>query len=83
MIKQWSKGRSGVYGFINNVTGNCYIGSGVDLYNRIRDYSQPWYLTSRSNVPIVRAIQKHGLDNFTLVLLEFTSPEDAVPAEQV
>ena len=38
---------------------------------------------SRANLPIVRAISKHGMDNFTLVVLEFTTDLGAVPAEQI
>jgi group I intron endonuclease len=81
-IKIWCKGRSGVYAFINNTNGNCYIGSAVDLYNRLLDYHQPWYLEQRTNLPIVRAINKYGMDNFTLVVLEYTEPETTISSEQ-
>lgn len=82
-IQDLCKGKSGVYGLINNINGNTYIGSGVDLYNRLRDYHQPWYLASRTNLVIVRAINKYGIDNFTLVVLEFTNPEQVVASEQI
>lgn len=81
-IKIWCKGRSGVYAFINNTNGKVYIGSAIDLYNRLRDYHQPWYLEQRSHLPIVRAINKYGMDNFTLVLLEYTEPDSTVKTEQ-
>lgn len=82
-IQDLCKGKSGVYGLINNINGNTYIGSGVDLYNRLRDYHQPWYLAFRTNLVIVRAINKYGIDNFTLVVLEFTKPEQSVASEQI
>jgi group I intron endonuclease len=82
-IREICKGNSGVYALVNNINGNAYIGSGVDLYSRLRDYHQPWYLASRTNLVIVRAINKYGMENFTLVVLEFTTPELAVPSEQI
>jgi group I intron endonuclease len=82
-IRQFCKGRSGVYAFICNVTNQYYIGSAVDLYNRLRDYHQPWYLTTNSGRLIIQAISEHGMHNFTIVILEFTTPENAVAAEQV
>lgn len=81
--KDTLKGRSGVYGFINVTNGNYYIGSGVYLWFRLLDYQQPWYLKMKMHLPIIRAISKYGLDNFIIVILEFTTREEAVSAEQV
>lgn len=82
-IKEVCKGKSGVYALVNNTTGKYYIGSGVDLYNRLRDYHQPWYLTSRVNLAIVRAINKYGMDNFTLFVLEYITLDQAVSSKQI
>lgn len=81
--KDTLKGRSGVYGFINVTNGNYYIGSGVYLWFRLLDYQQPWYLKMKMHLPIIRAISKYGLDNFIIVILEFTTREEAVSAGQV
>lgn len=77
------KGKSGVYALVNNINGNAYIGSAVDLYDRMRDYHQARYLANRTSLVVVRAINKYGMENFTLVVLQFTTAEDAVASEQV
>jgi len=82
-IKSRCKGRSGVYAFICNVNNKYYIGSAVDLYNRLRDYHQPWYLAKHASDVVVRAINKHGMDNFTIAILEYTTIDGTVSAEQV
>jgi len=82
LADQSLKGKSGVYGFINLTNGNCYIGSGVDLWLRLLDYQQRWYLKSKGHLPIIRAILKYGMSNFIVVILEFTTRLDAITAEQ-
>lgn len=72
-----------MYAFINNLNGDFYIGSAVNLYNRLLDYHQVWYLNDKSGTIIVKAIQKYGMENFTIVILEITTPEQAVKAEQI
>nr|ATX62009.1 hypothetical protein [Tremella fuciformis] len=81
-IKAVCKGRSGVYRFINNLNGNTYVGSAIDLYNRLLDYQQQAYLRDKQNLVIVRALNKYGINNFTIVILEFTNYEDVRTAEQ-
>ena len=76
------KGKSGIYAFINNINGNIYIGSSVCLYNRLRDYNQPRYLKIKSHFPIVRALNKYGSENFTIVILEITDSENLIRREQ-
>ena len=82
IIKHSCKDRSGVYAFINNINGKYYIGSAVCLYSRLRDYDQSWYARVNENTLIMRAIAKYGMDNFTIVILEFTTTEIARTTEQ-
>lgn len=77
-----TKGKSGVYCWINLLNGKYYIGSGVELNNRLNDYFQDWYYKDRANLVIVRAILKYGLGNFALVILDFTENEDTLSREQ-
>lgn len=81
-ILKETNGKSGVYCWINRLNGNYYIGSSINLNNRLNDYFQPWYYKDRLNLVIVRAIKKYGLGNFALVILEVTKPEDTLPREQ-
>jgi len=72
----------GVYCWFNNINQNCYVGSGDPLYPRISDYYQNWYLLKRSNLYIVRAISKYGLENFSLYIIEYTDSENLISCEQ-
>lgn len=72
----------GVYCWFNNINQNCYVGSGDTLYSRISYYYQNWYLLKRSNLYIVRAISKYGLENFSLYILEYTDSENLISCEQ-
>jgi group I intron endonuclease len=70
------RGQSGIYCWINLLNGKYYIGSAVDLGNRVNDYFQDSYYKSRTNTIIVRAILKYGIGNFALVILDFVDKED-------
>lgn len=75
------RGRSGIYCWINILNGKYYIGSAVDLSNRVNDYFQESYYESRSNTIIVRSILKYGLGNFALVILEFADKDNLLSRE--
>lgn len=75
-------GVTGVYVLYSTNTDRYYIGSSINIYLRVTDYIQPGYQTARPNHPIVRAILKHGLDNFQVLLLKECSSTDVRAAEQ-
>jgi len=54
----------GVYLWINRVNGNMYVGSSINLCTRIRGY----LILSNLHGIIGRALLKHGLDSFILVI---------------
>lgn len=64
------------------MNGKYYIGSGLNLTNRLNDYFQDWYYKDRINLPIVRAILKYGMGNFALLILDFTDQENTLVKEQ-
>jgi len=78
LIKEELKNKSGIYVFICNITGHMYIGSAKNLSKRISEHLSG----RRSNVPLQRGFTKYGLDNFTLVILEFSKPKDLIAREQ-
>jgi len=82
LIRAENNGKAGVYCWANKANGKFYVGSGDPLYLRLSDYYQPWYLLARTNLYVVRALSKHGLSNFSLVILEYTSSEDLIACEQ-
>jgi len=64
------------------VNGNTYVGSGHSLYKRISNYYQPGYYKREPDLLIIRAILKHGLNSFSLVVLEYTDLKTLIPREQ-
>ena len=50
----------GVYGFLNLKDGKQYIGSSLNLYERLTDHLRG----VSSNIRLQRSIAKYGLDNF-------------------
>jgi len=76
------QGRSGVYALYNPVNGNYYIGSAVNLWVRISDYGQTYYVKTYPHLPICKAIVKYGFLNMIVVVLEYTIRENTVSTEQ-
>ena len=72
----------GVYALINTVNGKCYIGSSINLSNRLLDYYQPAYIASQPNRHINRAILKYGIESFLIVILEYIDHADLHVSEQ-
>lgn len=50
-ILKENKGKSGIYRFINKVTGKSYIGSAVNLSDRLWDYSSQKFLDGQLKRP--------------------------------
>jgi hypothetical protein len=59
---------AGVYILINNVNNHSYVGSSINLANRMRNYLNTSFLKSKqnANMPIIKALLKHGHSNFSL-----------------
>ena len=80
-----NKGKAGVYCWRNLKNGKIYIGCGVNLGKRFKEYYSIKYLESgleRSNSLIYRAILKYGYSNFSLEIIEYCEPADAKSREQ-
>jgi len=73
-IKQENKNKAGIYLFTNQTNGNIYVGSSSNLSSRFASYFRR--TLTRTDLVIIRAIIKHGLDNFTLDVLEYTGSEN-------
>jgi group I intron endonuclease len=54
----------GVYGFFNIIDGKQYIGSSLNLYERMTDHIKG----VSSNIRLQRSIYKYGLENFHFVI---------------
>jgi group I intron endonuclease len=63
--------KSGVYMFINNITKDLYIGSSMNLTNRMTNHFFHSKSQTKGKTIINRAMNKYKLNNFSLGLLEF------------
>jgi len=63
-----SNSKSGVYYLINNINGHTYVGSSINIANRMRNYLNVSFLKSKQNIniPIVRALLKYNHSNFSV-----------------
>ena len=82
LIYKENKEKIGVYAWYNNINGKIYVGSGDPLYRRISDYYQQWYIESKANLYIVKAISKYNLANYTLFILDYSTKENLLECEQ-
>lgn len=80
IIKE-NKKKSGVYRWINNLNGNSYVGSSVDLTKRLRLYYKNNSL-KKNNMAINKSILKYGHSNFSLEILEYCDKSKVLSREQ-
>ena len=73
---------AGIYIFKNNINGKCYIGQGVSLRKRIKHHFSN-IKTKRYDLPLYRAIEKYGLHNFTIDILESFIPDSNLSNEEL
>jgi group I intron endonuclease len=70
--------------FRNRINGNKYIGSAMNLYNRLSFYfsfSAMENSLKNSQSYIYNALLKHGHSNFSLTILEYCKPEKCLERE--
>lgn len=66
LLKNDLKSLSGTYGFKYNNSTKIYVGSSINLYIRTITHIK----NRNSNIYLQNAFKKHGLNNFTLIILE-------------
>jgi len=83
IIKE-NKGKSGVYRWVCLVNGKSCIGSSINLARRFRDYYNINFISNKrnKNMLIYKALLKYGYANFSVEILEYCEPPEAVSREQ-
>lgn len=66
LIKKNLTNVGGVYAIVHNQTKKLYVGSSMNLARRLTDHVN----NQSSNLLLQRAINKYGLNNFSLYILE-------------
>lgn len=77
--------KSGIYKWTNKINGKFYVGSAVNLTERLRGYFTPERLNKillKSKSLISNSLLKYGYDNFSLDILEYCEPSLLLEREQ-
>ena len=80
-----NRGKCGIYRWTNLINSKSYIGSAIDLGNRLNMYYHLFTLEkllTRGNSAIYRAILKYDHSNFSLDILEYCEPKLLITREQ-
>ncbi len=80
-----NKDKSGIYKWINKINNKSYIGSAIDLAERLRKYFSPNFLKKtllKSRSLISRSLLKYNYNNFDLKILEYCEPKLLIEREQ-
>src|ERR1700688_320608 len=76
----------GVYAIVNRVNGHVYVGSSRDIFDRFHKHASDLRFGRHHCIALQRAWNKHGADNFRLVMLHplwsRSSQERLLRAEQ-
>ena len=75
--------KSGVYEIINMVNGKTYIGSSIDLSNRIQQHILKLSNNKHPNPILQNAWNKYGKNYFYFHILLFCDPENTLMYEQL
>lgn len=65
------KAKPGVYKMLNTETGNFYIGSSINVSQRIKTHKQQLRLGYKGNIRIREDLEKHGSKSFKFEVLEY------------
>lgn len=76
------KQKSGIYEFFNLVNGKRYIGSSVDLYNRLHEHLHNLKNNKSHNKHFQNAWNKYGEEMFIFGILEYCDEEIRFEREQ-
>jgi len=79
-----NKDKSGIYKLTNLTNNKCYIGSAIDLSDRLSFYFSKKALTNslqKSKSSIYNALLKYDYSNFSFTIIEYCSPEQCIERE--
>jgi len=77
--------KTGIYKWTHIISGKSYVGSAINLSNRLKNYYNLAYLEReiiKNNSMIYRALLKYGYSSFKLDILEYCNPNALIEREQ-
>jgi group I intron endonuclease len=81
----YKENKSGIYRWNNLVIGDSYVGSAINLTNRLRNYFSFRLLKSktlRGKSRINNSLLKYGYNKFSIDILEYCEPSVLIKREQ-
>lgn len=72
---------SGIYRIKNIITGECYVGSALNIERRWREHKRQFKKNSHSNIHMQRSYNKYGADAFVYNVLDYC--ENVLEREQM
>ena len=81
-ILSYTKNKSGIYMWTNNINKKRYIGSSQNLRKRFSEYFNDNYLIKDNCMQICRALLKYGYSNFSLTIIDYCEPEKCIQREK-
>ena len=76
LIPYCHNNQCGVYLIKNKITGDCYVGSSVNIYKRSSGHKSKLLANKHSNQHLQNAINKYGIENFCFEILELCDKEE-------
>lgn len=73
---------SGVYEIVNKITGDCYIGSSVDLKRRKQEHFNESYWKHNPNKPLYKDMKQYGKNSFLFKPIRLCDPAELKKYEQ-
>ena len=74
---------SGVYEIVNTITGDCYIGSTVDLDKREKQHFYESVWKHNPNKQLYKDMKQYGKNNFLFRPIQLCNPEELKKYEQI
>lgn len=74
---------SGIYEIVNTITGDCYIGSTIDLYKREKQHFRESTWKQRPTKPLYKDMKQYGKENFLFKTIQLCDPTELKKYEQI
>lgn len=74
---------SGIYQIVNTITGDCYIGSTVDLKRRKQQHFCEYCWKKEPNKQLYKDMKQYGKENFLFKTIQLCNPEELKKYEQI
>lgn len=82
IIYKENKNKSGIYCWYNISNSNFYVGSTIDINNRLSQYLSYKYLKQKPNSIIYKVLLKYGYSNFNFCILKYCEKKELLRWEQ-